>query len=60
MGNVPTSKPPSVSGGVVLNVGGVDLLGRLFIYVAVRDSIESVLSVDSCALHVFANTLVLC
>lgn len=56
MGNVPTSNPPSLSGGVVLNVGGVDSLGSLFIYVAVRNSAESVLSVvGRCALHVCAK-----
>lgn len=55
MGNVPTSNPPSFSVGVVLNVGGVDPLGRFFIYVAVRNSVERVLSVVWCALHACAK-----
>lgn len=59
MGNVPTANPPSLSGGVVLKAGGVDPLGRLFIYIAVQNFVKSVLSVVRCAslAKVLINTI---
>lgn len=44
--------PPSLSGGVVLKAGGLDPLGRLFIYVVVQNFVKSVLSVVRCALQI--------